>query len=335
MFIATSDVHGNQKNMEPFRQVIKASLEAAKTRDCPLVIAGDLNDTKAVLRSEFVETICSMFCEYSNVEKYVLVGNHDMNNHHNHLDHSLEFMKHLPNTVVIDTAQFVQLGSDSKEWYFIPYRHTNEEIIKELEVARKAGATNLIMHQGIMGASQSEYVLDQSSISLDKLVGFDTVLLGHYHKHQTLENATYFGSPFSVSFAEANQSKGIWEISEEGTVMTSIKTNCREHIELRWIDDIPNDLPQLREDSIVKVILEGSKEFCLKYSKDDIKKMLKVNNLSIVPEIKTQAKRRIEAHKVHKPYEVINDYLEQSDTNLDKNELKKFLQEIHNENTES
>lgn len=322
MFIATSDVHGNLKNLVPFSQTLRKALEESRNNGCPLYIGGDLNDTKASLRSEFVGIVCDLFYEFKEIKKYVLVGNHDMNNHHNHTEHSLEFMRSLPETVVIDVPMFI-MG----DWYAIPYRHTNEEILAELEVAKSLGAKKLLLHQGIMSAKQSEYILDESSISIQDLADFDRVLLGHYHSHQTLgpkENITYFGSPFTVSFAEANQTKYIWLVDEDGA-MTPIITGCREHKQFTWENEIPEKMPEVKEDSIVKVVLRGSKEFCLGTSKEEIQKMLGVNTLSIVPEITTKTTKRIEAEKVHKPMEVITDYLEQVDTSLDKEELRKYL----------
>ena len=87
-FIATSDVHGNLKNLEPFKQVLELALQKSMEKGCPLYIGGDLNDTKASLRSEFVAVIVKLFCQYSEIEKYILIGNHDLNNNHNHIDHS-------------------------------------------------------------------------------------------------------------------------------------------------------------------------------------------------------------------------------------------------------
>ena len=329
MFVATSDIHGNLKNLVPFKQTLELAFAKCKELGCPLFIGGDLNDTKATLRSEFVGFICEIFYRYKDVEKYILIGNHDMENHHNHESHSLEFMKSLPNTQVIDNPGFI-MG----DWYAIPYRHTNEDVLKELQIAKDLGAKKLLMHQGVMGAKQSEYILDKSSVTLEDLEGFDLVLTGHYHSHQTMRNVTYFGSPFTVSFAEANQPKCLWFVSDDGH-MEAITTDCRKHIELVWESKIPEQIPEIDPNDIVKVILRGSKTFCLNTSKDKIKKLLKLESVSVVPEITTKAAKRISADKIHKPLEVIDDYLKRAKTDLSKKELRTYLQGINNENTAS
>jgi DNA repair exonuclease SbcCD nuclease subunit len=293
-FIATSDLHGNLKNIIPFTQVIDQCLKLAREYNCPFYIGGDVNDTKASVRSEFVGILCKLFYEYEDVKKIILVANHDMNNHHNHEEHSLEFMKSLPNTEVIDTPRVV-----FNDWYAIPYRHTNAEVLAELKIAKEQGWKKLLMHQGVMGAKQSEYVLDESSITLEDLKDFDRVLTGHYHSHQTLGNVTYFGSPFTVSFAEANVDKFIWLISETHGIlnMHPIPTGCRKHIQLEWENQIPEVFPYIPTNSIVKVVLKGTKDFCLSVTKEDVKLKLGIENVALTTEIVTQMKKRIEVQQ--------------------------------------
>jgi len=326
-FIATSDVHGNLKNLVPFRQVLELALQQAMDKGCPLYIGGDLNDTKASLRSEFVAIIVDLFTRYSSVNKYILIGNHDLNNHHNHLDHSLEFMKSLSNTEVIDSPRLIM-----EDWYAIPYRHTNKEILAELDIAKKEGHKKLLIHQGIMGAKQSDYVVDESSITPEDLIDFDLVLTGHYHTHQTVGNATYFGSPFTVSFAEANQDKFIWSVEEGGAKLIPIETKCRKHIQLVFENKLPKKVEGLEENSIIKVVLKGDRNFCLKTKKEKIQKLLGVESFSLTTDILSETKRRIESHQIHKPMEVVNQYLENVDTHLNKEELAKYLQRVRNEN---
>ena len=325
-FIATSDLHGNLKNMEPFKIVIRRALAEARERQCPFYIGGDLNDTKAILRAEFVQFLMQSFIEYSDVEVIVLVGNHDACNHHNITDHSLEFLKSLPNLTVIDSPR--EIFSD---WYAIPYYHRNEEILEQLQIAKDKGYRKILFHQGIMGAKQSEYILDKSSISLEDLKDFDRVLTGHYHSHQTLGNATYFGSPFSVSFAEANQDKFIWAIEDgDEFKMIPIRPGARSHIQVTWDEGVEatHILPEHTKDDIIKIVARGTKEFCLSINKEDIKKQFNLENIQIVTEIAQTRKQRIDASSIHRPMEVIDGYLQSADTSLDRAELKEYLGKV-------
>jgi len=325
-FIATSDLHGNLKNLEPFKIVVRRALTEARKHQCPFFIGGDLNDTKAILRAEFVQFLIESFLEYSDVQIIVLVGNHDLVNHHSNIEHSLEFLKNLPNVKVIDTSQEVFSG-----WYAIPYHHRNEDILEQLQIAKDKGYRKILFHQGIMGAKQSEYILDKSSISLEDLKGFDKVLTGHYHSYQTLGNAVYLGSPFSVSFAEANQDKFIWLVEDnEDFKMTPIRPGARSHIQIVWNEGQENVIPQINKDDILKIVARGTKEFCLSINKEDIKKQYNIENLQIVTEIAQTRKKRVDASSIHKPIEVIDGYLESAETSLNKIELKEYLGKVCN-----
>ena len=326
-FIATSDVHGNLKNLEPFKVVIRRALSEARNRKCPLFIGGDLNDTKAVLRSEFVQFLIDSFLEYKDVQVIVLIGNHDLCNHFSNTDHSLGFLKILPNLTVIDEAQEI-----FPEWYAIPYHHRNQDILEQLQIAKDKGYRKIFLHQGIMGAKQSEYILDKSSITLEDLKDFDRVFLGHYHSHQTLGMCTYWGSPFTVSFAEANQDKFIWYVEDDGAEikLVPIRPGARRHLQISWDEgeEAGHVLPEHNKDDIIKIVARGSKEFCLSLNKEAIKTQYGLENLQLTTEIRSTNRQRIDASQIHKPMEVINAHLENSETSLDKNDLRRYLGRI-------
>ena len=331
-FIATSDLHGNLKNLDAFSIVIRKALQEARNRYCPLVIAGDLNDTKAILRAEFVNFLVKEFKAHEDVKIIIIIGNHDLLNHFNNLEHSLEFLKILENVTIIDRSS--KIFEESLEWYAIPYCHQNSEILEELAIAKSKGYKKIIFHQGIMGAKQSEYLVDKSSISLQDLKDFDIVLTGHYHTSQKLGNAFYFGSPFSVTFAEANQDKYIWYVEDgEEFKMTPIKTEARRHIQVIWEEGKELELNNYTKNDIIKIVAKGSKDFCLSVNKEELKEKYGLENLQVTTDIQNKMKRRVEAENINKPMEVIDGYLKSAETSLDKKELKNYLGEVCNATT--
>ena len=328
LFAWISDVHISIKNLDVSIQVLKEALELARSRKVPLLISGDLNDTKAVMRSEWVTALIDLFQEYSDVEVYALTGNHDMDNK-NASTHSLQFLDLIDNVTVIDRYSIHDF--DEVRFAIIPYQPTKEDFIFRLNQARAVGIKNIIAHQGILGAFMGDYIVDETSVSPDELSDFDIVLLGHYHKHQTLgskNHIIYCGSPFTVNFGEADQIKFIHMVQNEGTLfqLERIETQARRHV--KFVIESDEDVSKIesKPGSLAQVVIKGPKEFVKKHNDvDKLKKIIGAQSVSIVPEITRQSEHRISAEILHSPLKVIDTYLESADTILDKNKLKEYL----------
>ncbi len=251
--VLLSDVHFSVKTLALASAALRAALQKALDLGVPLIICGDLNDTKAILRGEVVNAILDLLKEFSEVEVFILVGNHDMLNQKGQA-HSLNFLR--PFAVVIDEmCDIAQLDVT-----MIPYQD-DPETLRGL-LSRVDPGSTIIMHQGIQGAEMGEYVVDKSSIEPEALAPF-RVISGHYHKHQIINcdgkkhtshgeagQAEYVGTPFSITFAEANDgAKGIQILNSDGT-LTHVPLGLRRHVirECRFedvmspIDVRPEDL---------------------------------------------------------------------------------------------
>lgn len=324
LFIAISDVHISLKNLEVSLKVLRQALEKCKELDIPLVIAGDLNDTKAVMRSEWVEALIQLFSEYPFTKIYIIDGNHDLNNKAGSKS-SLIFLNLLKNVDVFHYPTNIDFKGEI--FYMVPYCNTTEAFREALNQAREKQIKNIICHQGFKGAFMGDYVVDDSSIDPEELSDFKIVLSGHYHRHQwPSSNIMYFGSPFTVNFGEAGHNKYIWSIGKVSNKITTtpIPTKVRKHIQTTLEPDyatknIPEEFQNASPEDLVKIVMKGPKEFALS------KPLYKHPNLTLVPDIVKQSKIRIDQSIIDSPVQVIDEYLKNVNTEYDKKELKQFL----------
>lgn len=330
LFISISDVHLNLKNLEVSMSVLNQAFIEARKVKVDLLICGDLNDSKALMRSEWVKALMQLIHEFLDVKVHVIIGNHDLNNK-NSKDHSLEFLKPFSNVVIYSENSHVIINDVS--FYFIPYKATKEEFLTSIDEARSLGIKKLVTHQGYLSAFMGDYSQDESSVDPESLKDFEKILSGHYHKHQFVgDNIVYFGSPFTVNFGESKDKKYIFNVYEsEGSIgLMPIPTVARRHIQEAFEGFIPDDYKtEAKENDLVKVILKGTKEFCLA---DHSKVLSKIfngnNNITVIPEIISQSKKRIDLEKISSPLQVIEDYLEGAATDFDKEVLKNYLYSI-------
>lgn len=337
LFVAISDVHISLKNLDVSIATLTQALNKARDLKVPLFIAGDLNDGKAIMRSEWVKALIDLFIEYSDVRIHVLIGNHDLDNK-NSESNSLYFLRTISNVVLYDGPAFVKFGHT--DWGIIPYQSNNTEFLGKLDTMALAEVKNLLIHQGILGSYMGDYVVDESSVSPDVFKQFKIVLSGHYHKAQKVEAPSdvdiyYFGSPFTVNFGEANESKFIYVVYEcehTGKISLSyIPTEVRRHKQIEWSkekneSDLPTPVIEIEKDSLLKVVVKGTKEFVRSRGLEFFQsKFPEAASISIVPEISKQSENRISADIIHQPLKVIDTYLENCTTDFDKSYLKDFL----------
>ncbi len=218
--VLISDIHYSINNLEIADKCLRKAIEVAHQLGYELIIAGDLNDTKAILRAEVVNRLIDTMRMANDIGVHptILVGNHDLLNEKGK-DHSLEFL--LPFSDLIHTPV------TSLRLNLIPYQASQDSFIEAVSSLPKE--LPIICHQGFLGAFMGDYIQDKTSVDPNLLAGRE-VYSGHYHRHQKLGPVTYIGSPYTITFGEANDGpKGFLVIDPAGRVK-QVKTEVRKHV---------------------------------------------------------------------------------------------------------
>jgi len=241
--VVTSDIHFNLNNLELSTIALKAAITKAEELKIPLVIAGDLHDHKAIIRAEVMNRLLEVIGA-AKCKVYIIVGNHDLINEKGK-DHGLNYLRQF--ACIIDFPQLQGLNGTTVG--MVPYA---QDFKRELEEIESAYPEIIICHQGFQGGKMGEYIQDKTSID-PVLVKDFTVISGHYHRHQTIGSrvkvveddallrtfsgvgtVTYIGSPFTMSFGEANDPpKGFLILNSDGTYTREI-LNLRRHVKCEF-----------------------------------------------------------------------------------------------------
>lgn len=215
--VLISDIHYTVQNLDLCTKALYQAMDKAKELGVELIIAGDLNDSKAVIRGEVANELIHVFkaTYHKGTRTVVIPGNHDLLSVKDNA-HSLNFLR--PYTVLLDSPQSLY------KMHLIPYQITNEAFLKAIEGLKDG--TIVIAHQGFKGANLGSYFKDDSSVD-PAAVKHLKIFSGHYHMHQDIGTVTYIGSPFTHTFGEANDGpKGYLVIYEDGSYV-------HHHIKLR------------------------------------------------------------------------------------------------------
>ena len=235
----TGDVHFTPPTLELARESVSRALGTAEELGVSLVLNGDTLDTKDIVRAVCMNALIEVLKE-AKVKVYVNTGNHDLINEKGE-EHALHFLE--PYATVISKPTFV---TELESW-IIPYQSSAEKMQEILNTIPKG--SRLIIHQGVQTAFLRHYVQDKTSLLPEAFADF-RVIASHYHRAQDIKCGrprkgavglfSYVGSPYSTTFAEANDGpKGIAVLMDDGTLGRIPFDDFRKHV---IVECEPSDL---------------------------------------------------------------------------------------------
>jgi DNA repair exonuclease SbcCD nuclease subunit len=195
----------------------------------PVIILGDLFDTKEIVRGKCLNLVHRRL-KNSALQFYISVGNHDWFNL-DCQDHSLKTLNDLPNVIIVDKP--FNINMDSYACMMLPYYDDMNALKAVLKDAQEGGTDYVFMHQGMIGFDYGNgYIADgngHGELGMESISGFKKVISGHFHKYAKSKNIEFLGTPFSHSFGESDQVKYIGLFDSETGEMELLETPFPRH----------------------------------------------------------------------------------------------------------
>lgn len=194
-----------------------------------VLMTGDIHDTRVIIDVEaMVNTKRLLQDKMKDFDIHIILGNHDMYYENSYDISALELFEDIPN-VTVYRQNVVQKELLGKTWYFIPWiiQDKEEKFVEFLQKMatkpqEKRDNTVLFGHFDMFGVDM-EGNGNLSSVGLDPnlfLKAAKTTFSGHYHgKSQVNKMGSeicYVGSPYPMTFANADSKHGYWILDEEG-----------------------------------------------------------------------------------------------------------------------
>lgn len=285
--VLVSDIHYSVPTLELADAAMRQAIAKANELDVPLIVAGDLHDTKANMRAECVNRMIETFYGVIS-DTFILRGNHDSINEKSQ-ENALQFLLS-PRVAIVNKPTTLHRPTRIE---LIPYHHDPDELRTYLKTVPK-GAT-IIMHQGIEGSHSGDYIQDKSAITHEDVKDF-RVISGHYHRRQDIKTGrpqknsvglfSYIGNPYTLNFAEASDPDKGFQILMDDGMLEFVPTNLRRHV---VYDFAPGVVPVLThsDSDIIKVKLYGANEWLAQFSKEDLALAMSIKQdfkLELIPD---------------------------------------------------
>lgn len=271
--VISGDIHYNLNTMHVADKAVRQAISLANELNVPFIVNGDMLDQKALLRAEYVNMIIETF-KTCKIKPYVNVGNHSRINEKSK-EHALNFLA--PYATIIEHPTYIK-DLDS---YIIPYDHDVTNLRNYLKTVPEG--SRLFLHQGLNGSDMGDYIQDHSALNPEDLANFRSIL-SHYHNRQDIKCgrprkgsiglATYIGSPYTITFSEANDvEKSITIVMDNGS-LEFVPTNLRKHIiiDIEMNKQTKTSSHTINPDDLVLVKVKGTKEYLGTYTKESLRK---------------------------------------------------------------
>lgn len=241
--VLISDVHYNLQTLKLADASMRQAIQKANDLYVPLIVAGDLHDTKANMRGECVNAMLDTF-NLCTQPVYILRGNHDSINEKSE-DSSLNFLERedisdecngvytTPRIIINKLGFYNELGAinGNSVWLFA-YHSSVDSLRAKIRTIDKGSC--VIMHQGLQSSNMGDYIQDKSAITPQDVAGL-RVISGHYHARQTIQlpdggSWSYIGNPYTLSWGEANDPEKGFQILYSDGSLEFVPTNLRKHV---------------------------------------------------------------------------------------------------------
>ncbi len=323
--VLVADVHYSVHTLNIADIAMRQAIEKANTLKVPLIIAGDLHDTKANLRGECIKAMIKTI-QKCVIPPFILVGNHDRINEKSP-EHSLEFLR--PYANIVDAP----LKNAIPDWTLVPYYSNSEDLVEYLNL----GGKNFIVHQGVHGTLAGQYIQDKSAISRADLLGLRCIS-GHYHTRQSFDlpnggKFDYIGNPYSLGFGEANDPDKGYQVLFDDTTLEFHSTNCRKHriieIDAMSVPSVGIGPLNVNPTDILWIKVKGPNDIICNFTKDMLRKDCGITQdfrLDLIPDSNIEYK----VSKSNKPPQILDDIISLLDPMTDdrKERLKKLWREL-------
>ena len=261
---------------------------------------------------------------------HLIVGNHDAYYKNTNSVNGVDLLlREYDNIKVYSKPTEIKL--DELGVLFIPW--INQENEKEtIKLIEKTTCKCAMGHLELQGFRVNRQLVMDHGLESKLFEKFDRVYSGHYHTRSNNGTVFYLGNPYEMFWTDVKDDRGFHIFDTETIEHTPVNNPFRLFYNIYYEDD-DHQLFDTREyeNKIVKVIVRKKTDIT-KFEKF-IDKLYSANvaDLKIVENFQIQESEEFEAEESEDTISILDRYIEESETDLEKSILQKIVKEIYQE----
>jgi len=268
-----------------------------------------------------------------NIPCHFIVGNHDIY-YKNTLDVNCYNELTLPERSGVYSEPTI-VSIDGYDMAFIPWL-TEENQSQFYSLIGEPGVQVAFGHLEVSGFEMHSGMMSQTGISKTIFNKFDMVMSGHFHKRSTDGHIYYLGCPYEMTWADYNDPKGFHVFDTETRELEFIPNERTIFEKIHYNDKTTNysevDVSQY-DQKFVKVFVENRDDYYA-FDKflDRLYNDITVWDLKVVEDFSDLSVDFVSDNVVEESQDtlsLLDRYVTEIDTNLDKNRIKDKLKSLY------
>lgn len=328
--------NGNPIYFDYFAKFYKHLFEYVDENKIDTIIQlGDLTDKRKSIDFLSLYYMKKMFltpCEEREIDFFVISGNHDCYYKSTNEVNSVQLLQTSNMTIIDDKPTTYRIHG--VHFDFFPW--INDSLVAEsVEYMQNTKSKFAIGHFEFANFRLHKHQIADAGMDHHVCKNYTLVFSGHYHTISRKDNVLYCGTPYELDWNDWNDKKGVWVLDTATDDLEFVETPFRLY---EKIDYDETDLPDISDmgDKFIKLIIKNKTN---QYKFDSFFQELlnkKPYDVQIIDDEiakSVQQSMNSEIEFTTTP-DMVNFVVDNMETNLDKNTLKKMISDIFVEATE-
>jgi predicted phosphodiesterase len=299
-----------------------------------IIHLGDVLDRRKYVNfktlQDFNEKIVRQFEKY---DTHIIVGNHDT--YYKNTNQTNAPKELLSQFSVYSEPQKIQI--DGHDILVVPWI-TPDNYDKTKMMLEQETADIVMGHLEVKGFEMHAGHMSDTGVEKDLFKRFETVLSGHFHKKSDDGHIYYLGCQYEFVWSDYKCPKHFHIYDTETRELTAIRNPLTIHHKIYYNDEEKEysnfDFTQC-DNKYIKLIVEKKTDYFM-FDKfvDDIYKKSKLYDLKIIEDYSDLDASSVSDDIVEKTEDtptLLDTYIDQTDTTLDKGRLKTLMKSLYTE----
>ena len=277
--------------------------------------------------------------EQLKIDTHILLGNHDTYYKNTNTVNALQNLNLPQNTKVYISHETVTF--EGLDILFLPW--ICDDLVETTLHAIDNSTAQIVMgHLEIKGFEMHKGHLNEQGLDKTLFKRFEKVISGHFHKKSDDGHIYYLGSPYEITWSDYKCPKGFHIFDTQTRELTRIPNPLRIHKKLIY-NDKAEDYNKKKlndfENTFVKLFISNKTDtdmfdkFVEKFHNE-----INVHELNIIEDLSSDITSSVREDILEQGEDTLTflgNYIDQIDTTLDRNKLKKFVKELYVEASET
>ena len=277
--------------------------------------------------------------EQLKIDTHILLGNHDTYYKNTNTVNALQNLNLPQNTKVYISHETVTF--EGLDILFLPW--ICDDLVETTLHAIDNSTAQIVMgHLEIKGFEMHKGHLNEQGLDKTLFKRFEKVISGHFHKKSDDGHIYYLGSPYEITWSDYKCPKGFHIFDTQTRELTRIPNPLRIHKKLIYNDKTEDyNKKNLKdfENTFVKLFISNKTDTDM-FDKfvERFHNEINVHELNIIEDLSSDITSSVREDILEQGEDTLTflgNYIDQIDTTLDRNKLKKFVKELYVEASET